>query len=114
VLLLADPERRAEQEMLAGAAIAADAVIVPHHGSATSSAPEFVAAVGARWALVSAGFGNRWGLPRREVSARWREIGAEVLTTADGGALRFQVGADPSMTRMQTWRGSDPRWWRSR
>ncbi len=114
VLLLADPERRAEQEMLAGAAIAADAVIVPHHGSATSSTPEFVAAVGARWALVSAGFGNRWGLPRREVSARWRENGAVVLTTADGGALRFQVAAERSMSRVDAWRGSDPRWWRSR
>jgi len=114
VLLLADPEARAEQQMLARGGIGADAVLVPHHGSRSSSTPDFVAAVGARWALVSAGYGNRWDLPHPEVAGRWREGGAELLTTADGGALRLQVEPDGSAPRVDTWRGSNPRWWRRR
>jgi competence protein ComEC len=62
-LLLADPEADAEA-MLTGQAISADVVLVPHHGSATSSSPALVAAVSARVAVASAGFGNRWGMPR--------------------------------------------------
>ena len=112
VLLLADPEARAEQQMLARGGIGADAVLVPHHGSRSSSTPDFVAAVGARWALVSAGYGNRWDLPHPEVAGRWRAGGAEWLATADGGALRLRVGPDRPAPRVDTRRGADPRWWR--
>ncbi len=109
-LLLADPERRAERAMLSQR-IAADVVIVPHHGSASSSSTDLVAAVGARSALVSAGHGNRWGLPRDDVVARWRAAGARVETTASGGALRvdFVPGAGPGPVRAH--RLAVRRWW---
>ena len=42
--------------------------------------------------LVSAGHGNRFGHPRREVVERWRHAGAEVLTTAGSGAVRVWLG----------------------
>jgi competence protein ComEC len=114
VLLLADPEGAAERAMLQRGAIGADAVLVPHHGSRSSSSPEFIRETGATWALVSAGFGNRWGLPRPKVVARWREAGAEVLDTAQGGALRLQAGPEWPVPRLEAWRDADPRWWRRR
>ncbi len=77
-----------------GHALAADIVIVPHHGSRTSSSSAFVAAVGPRYALVSAGYRNRYGFPNPEVIARYLEVGAEVLSTADSGALTVEVRAD--------------------
>ena len=40
-----------------------------------------------RYALVSAGYANRWGFPKPAVRARWEESGAAVHVTADGGAL---------------------------
>ena len=113
LLLLADPEAQAERAML-GRTLAADVVVVPHHGSASSSTPEFVAAVAARRALVSAGFGNRWGLPRPEVVDRWRESGAEVFTTAEGGALGLRIAPGAGVGEVEAWRRLTPRWWRRR
>jgi competence protein ComEC len=68
--------------------LSADLVKVPHHGSRTSSSAPFVAAVGARVAVVSLGARNRFGFPHAEAVARWRAAGASVLRT-DEGALRF-------------------------
>jgi competence protein ComEC len=74
------------------AALRADVVLVPHHGSEGSSDPAFIAATGARFALVASGAGNRFGHPREEVVARWCRSGARVLRTAHGGALRVDAG----------------------
>jgi len=110
-LLLADPEHRAERAMLTRG-VASDVVIVPHHGSTSSSSAAFVAALGARAALVSAGYGNRWGLPREEIVARWQAAGAQLETTAAGGALRvdFVPGVGPGEVR--AYRSAARRWWR--
>jgi competence protein ComEC len=51
VLLTSDIEARDEQALLAagsGDLLRSEVLLVPHHGSATSSTPDFVAAVGAR------------------------------------------------------------------
>ncbi len=110
-LLLADPEGKAERLMLARD-LTADVVLVPHHGSTSSSSPALVSAVGARLALVSNGFGNRWGLPRGEVIDRWQAAGARVLTTAQGGALavRFRRGAEEP--EVSAYRAESRHWWR--
>jgi competence protein ComEC len=109
-LLLADPESRAEAAMLERR-LAADIVLVPHHGSASSSSPALVAAVGARLALVSAGYGNRWGFPRPEVVERWQRAGASVLTTADGGAISVVIAPGAGVGPAHPWRLERPRWW---
>ena len=72
----------------------ADVVVVPHHGSAGSSSPAFVAATGARLALVGAGYDNRFGHPRADVVRRWKEHGAEVLVTPQSGAIRVWLDRD--------------------
>lgn len=92
-LLTGDVEARGESRMLdARAELSAQVVVVPHHGSATSSTPSFVSAVGARYALVSAGYANRWGFPRPDVRARWEQAGAEIRVTGDDGALTVMLG----------------------
>ena len=73
------------------AMLRADVVLVAHHGSGGSSDPGFVAATGAKLALVSSGFGNRFHHPLAEVVERWREAGAEVADTQDLGALRVRL-----------------------
>ena len=73
-------------------ALSADVVLAPHHGSGGSSDPGFVAATGAKLALAANGFGNRFGHPRAEVVSRWRAQGAEVLETAESGAIRVWLG----------------------
>ncbi len=112
-LLLGDPESAAEAE-LHRQAIAADVVLLPHHGSRSSSGAALVAAVSARYGIASAGFGNRWGMPHREVVARWRAAGTTVFSTAQEGAVRarFPPGAGP--IEIHTARRDEPRWWRAK
>lgn len=86
-----------------------EVVLVPHHGSAGSSDPGFVAATGARLALVSSGAGNRFRHPRPEVVDRWCTAGAEVLDTAHSGALRVWLGRDGLQLRER--RLQKPRLW---
>ncbi len=98
VLLAGDIERRAEAELVAreGGRLRAHALLVPHHGSRSSSTPAFVAAVAPSLAIVSAGWRNRFRQPSPEVEARYREQGARVLRTDLEGALRLALpaGAD--------------------
>jgi competence protein ComEC len=111
-LLLADSEAAAEAALAAGA-IAANVVLVPHHGSAGSSSPALVAAVAARIAIASAGFGNRWDMPRAEAVARWRASGTTVLDTARAGAIRVSVPTGGGPLAVESERRDRPRWWRA-
>ncbi|QNN69233.1 DNA internalization-related competence protein ComEC/Rec2 [Thermomonas carbonis] len=86
-----------------------DVVLVPHHGSAGSSDEVFVAATGARLALVSSGAGNRFGHPRKDVVQRWCHAGVEVVDTAQAGAIRVWLGEKG--LQVQERRAAHPRLW---
>ena len=94
-LLAADIERLAEAELLSRSRerLRAEVLLVPHHGSRTSSTPEFVAAVSPAVALISAGWRNRFRQPSPAVEARYRDRGAAVLRTDILGALRVELPA---------------------
>jgi competence protein ComEC len=111
VLLTGDIGQREEAMLVATvpAALRADAVLVAHHGSAGSSGADWVQAVSPRLAIVSAGHGNRFGHPRPDVVQRWRAAPAEVLNTADSGALRLWLGQEGLQVREQ--RLFERRWW---
>ena len=62
--IFGDIERASEQQLLRNGRIeSSEIVVVPHHGSRTSSTPELIAAVQAKFALIGAGVDNRWGFP---------------------------------------------------
>ncbi len=111
VLLTGDIERRAERALQREEGLPSDVVLVPHHGSATSSSAEFVARVSPGIAIVSAGFDNRWGFPRTEVSRRWQDAGAEMYVTGDGGAI--SVSADGSQLSVRRERDRRRRYWQA-
>jgi competence protein ComEC len=108
LLVTGDIERRGEAALLGGT-LAADVVVVPHHGSATSSSPPFVAAVGARLAIVSAAHANRWSFPRSEVRERWERSGAAMVVTGDAGAVTVELG--PAGVAVSTQREVRHRYW---
>ena len=87
----------------------ADVVVVAHHGSEGSSDPAFIAATGARWALVSAGEGNRFHHPAPAAVARWTRSGARTLTTFQTGAQRIRL--DESGVTVGGERMRHPRLW---
>jgi competence protein ComEC len=103
LLVTGDIEARSEYELLARdrQSLAADVLIVPHHGSRTSSTPAFIAAVAPRIAIVTAGHRNRFGHPRPDIVARYlvREValprtdqdGAVIVTLRDGGVAIERV-----------------------
>lgn len=93
----------------APAALRAEVVQVAHHGSRGSSHPAFVAATDARYALLSAGYGNRFRHPNEGVVERWQRAGAHTLSTLEDGALRIRLGADGISA--QTRRQRLPRLW---
>ncbi|MBO9717148.1 MAG: DNA internalization-related competence protein ComEC/Rec2 [Pseudoxanthomonas sp.] len=106
VLLPGDIGEVVEQRLLRDPAqLHADVVVVPHHGSGGSSSAAFVAATGARVAVVAAGHGNRFGHPRPEVVGRWQRHGAEVLATPVSGAVRIWLDAGGLAVReRRAWR----------
>ncbi|MEJ7746110.1 MAG: DNA internalization-related competence protein ComEC/Rec2 [Luteimonas sp.] len=89
--------------------VQADVVLMAHHGSSGSSDGAFVAATGARFAIASAGYGNRFRHPKTEVLARWERAGAEASSTLDQGALRIRLAADG--VKAEGHRQARPRLW---
>lgn len=114
VLLTADIEASAERALTLAAGaeqLRSDVVVVPHHGSRTSSTPALIAASGAQWALISLGWQNRYHHPDPGVVARWQAAGARVLRTDLEGALR--VDLSPDGVRVESARQMRGAWWRS-
>ena len=79
----------------------ADVLKVGHHGSTTSTTPEFLAAVQPRVALISVGVANTYGHPSHDVVRALMDAGAQVLRTdqlgtvvvrTDGRSLTVEAG----------------------
>ncbi|MCV2358956.1 DNA internalization-related competence protein ComEC/Rec2 [Paucibacter sp. TC2R-5] len=71
-----------------------EVLLVPHHGSKTSSTEAFLDAVAPRWALVQAGYRNRFGHPAPAVLARYQARDIEIVSSAACGAWRWRSGPD--------------------
>ncbi len=87
-LLTGDMEKEAEAALVAAHDdLHSDTIKVAHHGSKTSSTQEFVTAVHPSLAVVSVGLTSPFGHPNPNVMERWRESGAQVLTTGKSGTI---------------------------
>lgn len=94
-LLAGDIEAAQERSLArAGALTPVQWLLVPHHGSRTSSSTALVQALAPRWAMVQAGYRSRYGHPVPEVVRRYEAHGAGVVQSARCGAAH--------------WRSSDP------
>ena len=91
LLLTGDIEREQEAALVAsqGDRLRSDVLIVPHHGSKTSSTAAFLDAVHPSVAVVQAGYRNRFGHPAPEVLARYRERGITVVASPHCGAWQW-------------------------
>ncbi len=96
ILLPADIEAAAEDDLVTrGLDLHADAVVVPHHGSRTSSTSAFLDAVEPSVAVISVGASNSYGHPHADVVARY----------ADALLLRTDMHGDVTM------RSDGEKWW---
>jgi competence protein ComEC len=100
VLLEGDAEAPIEQAMLSEPGLASTLLKVGHHGSITSTRPEFLARVSPQWAVISCGLHNRYGHPRGEVLAALQAARVRTFRTDLNGATCFvldgkAVAVDP-------------------
>jgi len=89
VLLEGDAEEPIEQAMLAESGLESTLLKVGHHGSITSTRPEFLARVEPQWALISCGLHNRYGHPREEVLKELQDTHVRTLRTDINGVSCF-------------------------
>ncbi|MBW8183688.1 DNA internalization-related competence protein ComEC/Rec2 [Shewanella nanhaiensis] len=88
VLLTGDIESRAEQALLSlGNKLNSELLVAPHHGSRTSSTPEFIKLVSPQLVLFPSGFNNRYGFPKPDVLHRYQDHGAEHLISGREGQI---------------------------
>jgi competence protein ComEC len=115
-LLTGDVEARGEGEMLSrdAAALRADILLVPHHGSKTSSTPAFIDAVSPAIALFSVGYRNRFRHPNEGVVARYAQRGIVLRRTDAEGALHVRLPAESGGTITVQGQGSACRYWTER
>jgi competence protein ComEC len=113
LLLTGDIEAEAEADLVsAWGARPVDVVVVPHHGSRTSSTAAFIDATQPGWVIYPVGFQNRWGFPVRRVVERWEQAGAAGLRTSTGGAITFDLDPRGPVSRPRQWRVEHVRPWR--
>lgn len=93
VLLTGDIEAPQERALLQRAAeqLRADVLLAPHHGSGTSSTPQFLNAVAPTIALFQVGYRNRYRHPKLAVLARYHERGIAVLRSDRSGAVSIHI-----------------------
>jgi len=99
LLLSGDIEQQAETRLYAHYAktVAASVLLVPHHGSNTSSTKEFLAAVDPVYALIAVGHNNRYKFPHDDVLKRYHERKIHLVSTADSGAISLHFGRGVSV-----------------
>jgi competence protein ComEC len=113
LLLSGDISRRVEPQVAARIPAGVPLVlVVPHHGSKTSSSADFLHSLQPAMALVSAGWRSRFGHPHPQVVARYAAAAIPLTNTADAGALRvdFPVDAPPRLAAGE--RKRQRRYWR--
>ena len=91
VMLEGDAEAPVEQAMLAEPGLASTLLKVGHHGSITSTRPEFLSRVAPQWAVISCGLRNRYGHPSQEVLRALQAANVLTFATDLDGAVCFRL-----------------------
>ncbi|HEX6305354.1 MAG TPA: ComEC/Rec2 family competence protein [Anaerolineales bacterium] len=109
-LFVGDAEKEAEEDMLAaGIQMKADFLKLGHHGSRSSTSPQFLAAVSPSVAVYSAGVNNDLGFPDAETLTALKAIGADVFGTDIYGTIIVAVDKHGySITTQEGWDPSTP------
>ncbi len=95
------PQGRERYAVSLGSAVLRSTVLkLGHHGSRTSSSPEFLRAVAPEYAVISAGADNQYGHPHKEVTDLMEKLGIPVFSTIDKGTIIFETdGQELKITR---------------
>jgi competence protein ComEC len=111
ILLAADIEKDSERQLLKDHfdKLPAALLVVPHHGSKTSSTARFIAAVHPVYAAFTVGYRNRFGHPDQHVVQRYANIGSTLLRSDQDGAIL--VNMDAHGLELERYRNTHRRYW---
>ncbi|MGZ8157969.1 MAG: ComEC/Rec2 family competence protein, partial [Methylobacter sp.] len=114
VLLTGDIEAAAESWLIQtyGEDLTADVLVAPHHGSKTSSTSGFLQAIQPEYVLIPAGYKNQFGHPHKDVLARYRQVDAIWLNSADSGAITVNV--ENNAWVVQGMRQTESKYWNAK
>ncbi|AIO34291.1 DNA internalization-related competence protein ComEC/Rec2 [Burkholderia cenocepacia] len=115
-LLTGDIDAHAERRLVDTMrdALAAQILVVPHHGSRTSSVEPFLDSVGPRVAVFPVGYRNRFGHPHPSVLARYAPRAIPLPRTDRDGAVRFDVAPAGRGFAFERYRDAQRRYWMDR
>ncbi len=113
VLLTGDIEREAEASLIAQFPEKLDSVvmIVPHHGSLTSSTEKFLDRVSPDYAVFTTGYQNRFGHPHAKVVERYQRLGTSLLNTVSSGAITITFDKENAQPIVKQHRRTFNRYW---
>lgn len=114
ILLTADIEQPSESSLLEHQpeALASSILVVPHHGSKTSSSEAFVTAVHARYVLLPYGYHNRYHFPHPSVMARYHRQQAQLYDSVTDGQIDLVLNGSNSGISIDPTRLTHKRFWR--
>ncbi len=101
-----DIESKAERSLLKAGIGSVDVMLMPHHGSRSSSHEAFVARLKTDLVVAQTGFDNRYGFPVRTVVQRYQKHGARVKNSADG-AVFLRWPAEKKAAEVLQWGVND-------
>ena len=96
ILLTGDIERKTELFLVKTLPkqLKSDVLVVPHHGSLTSSSATFIQAVAPKFALFPVGYQNRFGFPKQAILTRFVASGVKSYLSWQCGALDLSFDAN--------------------
>lgn len=111
ILMPGDIEKGIEKKLVQYFAqnLKSEVLLVPHHGSKTSSSLEFIQQVAPQVAIISSGFNNSFKHPHEVVLARYKSLAIPVYITALSGAIEIDFEEGLSIIE---WRKQKPPRWR--
>ncbi|MBI4005668.1 MAG: DNA internalization-related competence protein ComEC/Rec2, partial [Gammaproteobacteria bacterium] len=93
ILLSGDIEKETEYRLVKeyNSRLSVTVLIAPHHGSKTSSTPEFIDTIAPELVLFPVGYRNRYKFPNMDIIARYESRGIHMLDTARHGAILIKM-----------------------
>jgi competence protein ComEC len=113
ILLTGDIEKTAENYLVnhADVPLASTVLVVPHHGSKTSSSIEFLNKVQPAIALFPTGYRNQFKFPHTIVVKRYERLQSMIYDTAVDGSITLKSNPDSNVIQIQTYCQTAHRFW---
>lgn len=114
MLLTADIEAKSEHQLLRDLSqqLSANVMVVPHHGSRTSSTLEFIRAVNPEIAIIPVGYLNQYGHPKPDIVERYKNENIKLFDTVKDGAITVTLEPQKSVD-IQGYRAVNRHYWHS-